>query len=88
MYLEHPPYFINVQNKCTMNEQVKTAGETAIQRFDYQGNTITFDTGDGLMVNATEMARAFGKRVKDWLRLAATREFLKALADYRGEGKG
>lgn len=71
-----------------MNEQVKTAGETAIQRFDYQGNTITFDTGDGPMVNATEMARAFGKRVKDWLRLAATREFLKALADYRGEGKG
>lgn len=70
-----------------MNEKIMTAGETAIQRFEYQGNSITFDTGDGIMVNATEMARSFGKRVNDWLRLAATREFLKALAECRGEGE-
>lgn len=70
-----------------MNEKVMTAGETAIQRFEYQGNAITFNTGDGIMVNATEMAKSFGKRVNDWLRLAATREFLKALADYRGNSK-
>lgn len=45
----------------------------------YHGNPITFLNKDSLMVNATEMAKAFGKRVSDWLNNQSTKEFLDAL---------
>lgn len=45
----------------------------------YHGNSITFLNKDSLMVNATEMAKAFGKRVSDWLNNQSTKEFLDAL---------
>lgn len=57
-----------------------TAGETAIQKFDYEGSQITFSNGENVMVNATQMAKPFGKRAKEWLRQKSTKEFIDALA--------
>ena len=48
--------------------------------FSYEGKNINFNELKGsVTVNATEMAKAFGKRAGDWLRLDSTKEFLKAL---------
>jgi hypothetical protein len=35
-------------------------------------------------MNATEMAKPFGKQVSDWLRLNSTKQFLRALMTVRG----
>lgn len=56
-----------------------TAGETAIQKFDYEGTPISFANGQDVMVNASQMARKFGKKTTDWLRLKATKDFLAEL---------
>lgn len=50
------------------------------QIFQYKGSPITFYKGDNVMVNATEMAKPFGKLVGDWLRLKTTTEFADALS--------
>lgn len=48
--------------------------------FDYQGNNIPFElTGNDVMINATEMAKPFKKRITDWKRLPSTQEYLNAL---------
>ncbi len=51
----------------------------------YNGSPVTFKLGDGTTsVNATQMAKPFGKLVGGWLRLESTKEFLNALsADMR-----
>lgn len=51
-----------------------------IQIFEYNGNGISFGKEGNVMVNATEMAKAFGKLVGDWLRLKTTNEFTEALS--------
>lgn len=68
---------------CKMNDNIQTAGETAIQRFDYEGSPIAFSQGQSVMVNATQMASKFGKLAKDWLKTRQTKEFLKSLSDRR-----
>lgn len=35
--------------------------------FNFEGRNITFKVGDVIMVNATEMAKGFRKRTRDWL---------------------
>lgn len=50
------------------------------QIFQYNGSPITFYKDDNVMVNATEMAKPFGKLVGDWLRLKAITEFTEALS--------
>lgn len=45
----------------------------------YLGNPIAFNNGDLIMVNATHMAKPFGKKVHDFLRLDATAAFRGAL---------
>ncbi|MBN2634934.1 MAG: KilA-N domain-containing protein, partial [Prolixibacteraceae bacterium] len=55
--------------------------EASLQRF-YEGSPITFNVGnDGTMVNATEMAKPFGKKVKDWLRLDSTKELIEVFRE-------
>lgn len=50
-----------------------------LQIFQYNGNSITFQLGNGdVMVNANEMAKPFGKRPIDYLRLQSTNELLMA----------
>lgn len=51
-----------------------------VKKFEFQGKRITFDFGDGeQMINATEMVKAFNKRLDNFMRLKQTKEFIKAL---------
>ena len=40
---------------------------------------ITFSRGDNVMVNATEMAKVFGKRPNDWLKTQTAKDYIEAL---------
>lgn len=51
--------------------------------FRYGDNPVTFQLGEATMVNATEMAKPFGKRPVDWLRLPATKDFIHTLSTVR-----
>lgn len=53
------------------------------QIFQYNGSPITFQKGDSVMVNATEMAEYFGKRPVDWLKYNQSQEFLSELSKVR-----
>lgn len=53
------------------------------QDFIYNGNKVTFSEGQSMMINATEMAKQFGKLPKDWLRLKSTENFLSELSAVR-----
>lgn len=53
------------------------------QIFHYNGSSITFRNGDRLMVNATEMAKPFGKNAGHWMRNQSTKDFLKELSKLR-----
>lgn len=53
------------------------------QIFQYNGSPISFQKGDGVMVNATEMAKPFGKRPAKWLELPSTTQFIDSLIAVR-----
>lgn len=53
------------------------------QIFQYNGSPITFQIGGTLMVNATEMAKPFGKTTKDWLRTKQSKEYISSLSTVR-----
>jgi len=54
------------------------------QIFVYKGAEICFQTeGDSVMVNATEMARPFGKRPVDFLRTNSASEFIETMSAVR-----
>lgn len=58
--------------------------ENLISVFNYNNAPVTFRTDNGtLMVNATEMAKPFGKTTKDWLRTQQTKEFISSLSTVR-----
>ena len=46
-------------------------------------NNITLYNDTGIMVNATQMAKPFGKKPADWLRLSSTKRLLQELADIK-----
>lgn len=50
------------------------------QIFQYNGSPITFQKGDSVMVNATEMAKPFGKRTNDFLSSKSTNELICSLS--------
>lgn len=57
--------------------------------FQYNGNPVTFKNENGIVyVNATEMARTFGKRPNDYLNLQSTRELIDELTVTRENGNG
>lgn len=58
--------------------------ERTNQIFQYNGSPITFSNGDSVVVNATEMAKPFGKFTKDWLVNSRTKEFINTLSAVRG----
>ncbi len=51
----------------------------AVQTFHYNGSNITFLKVSNIMVNATQMAKPFGKRPVDYLRLPSTNELINAI---------
>lgn len=53
------------------------------QVFQYNGSPITFQIGEATMVNATQMAKPFGKRPAKWLELPSTKDFLSSLCEVR-----
>lgn len=54
------------------------------QIFQYNGSPITFLKGDSVMVNATEMAKPFGKRCNDFLSTKQTNELISSLSAKTG----
>ncbi len=53
--------------------------------FPFHKQLITFLSGETgpTMVNATEMAKAFGKRTRDWLRSQQAKDYIKAFCKAR-----
>lgn len=51
--------------------------------FNYNGTPITFKKGDNLFINATEMAKPFGKFPWKWLELPSTKAYIKAISENR-----
>uniref|UniRef100_UPI00356A61AB KilA-N domain-containing protein n=1 Tax=Bacteroides fragilis TaxID=817 RepID=UPI00356A61AB len=58
----------------------------AIKVYKYQETPITFNIGNknGTMINATEMAKPFGKQPSDWIRLKQTCDIIDSLSTVRG----
>lgn len=80
--------FLNSPEEAHSSYQsnVSDEGDAGImsQVFNYQDAPISFRTTDGaVMINATEMAKPFGKRVNDWLRLPSAQSFIQVLSDTR-----
>lgn len=77
------PTFGGEQQLIEFGESRKV--ENAVNKvFSYQGTSVTFIHKDGkVMVNATEMAKKFGKRPAKWLELPSTEEFLNQLRAIR-----
>lgn len=49
----------------------------SIKQFNYEGKPISFEFKDGnKMINATEMAKPFKKRINDFLRLKNTKDYI------------
>lgn len=55
-----------------------TRGNDTALRLEYDGQSVEF-TGDG-WINGTQVAERFGKRLRNWLRLAETQAYMRALA--------
>lgn len=51
--------------------------------FIYEGSPVTFQIGEATMVNATEMAKPFGKQPVFWLNNQYTKGFLEEMAKLR-----
>lgn len=60
-----------------MNEQ------NSIVTFSYEGTPVSFSKGEGVMVNATEMAKPFGKKAVDFLKSQSTKDFVQELTKVR-----
>ena len=59
-----------------------------IKKFEYEGHKISFEFEDGnKMINATQMAKPFGKLVADFLRLKTTKEYVEILEEEKRYGK-
>lgn len=59
--------------------------KTTLRTFDYNDHPVTFGIGEQqVMVNASEMAKAFRKQPSDWTRLKQTEEFITSLSAVRG----
>lgn len=58
--------------------QIASAHETS-KTFSYNGNEVLFDIKDDVMVNATQLAKIYGKRPNDYLSLPATNQLISAI---------
>ncbi len=66
-----------------MSRSETTAGKTAIIQYSYEGTPISFSNTDGVMINATQMAKPFSKEAKHWLNNQQTKDFLEELTKVR-----
>ena len=65
----------------TLRRDAVAKCETPISKmFAYDGNNVTFaKKGNLVMVNATQMAKPFGKQPSDWTRQKSSKDFIDAL---------
>ena len=49
-------------------------------KYAYQGSEVTFSNGENVMVNATQMAKAFGKQPIHWLRTEQSKRMIEAIS--------
>ncbi len=58
-------------------------------KFNYEGQKISFKFSDGnKLINATEMAKPFGKRINNFLRQKSTQEYILLLEErYQSEAE-
>lgn len=54
-----------------------------IMIFDYKGSPVSFSKGKSVMINATQMAKPFGKSPKDFLKTGQTRQYIIALSEVK-----
>lgn len=54
--------------------------------YNYKGSEISFMSGNNVMVNATQMAKTFNKRVQHFLGTDQTKEYLEVLSQSRNIG--
>lgn len=48
--------------------------------YDYKGSQISFMSGENVMVNATQMAKPFGKQPIDWLKTNQSKEYIETFS--------
>jgi hypothetical protein len=51
-----------------------------LQKFEFEGNEITFLPGENIMINATQMAKKFNARTESWLRTDSAQRMIEALS--------
>lgn len=51
--------------------------------YAYEGSEVTFSNGEKVMVNATQMAKPFGKQPVDWLKTEQAQRMIKAIAELK-----
>src|SRR5690554_6192054 len=74
-------FSINNEPLLEIEEPNTNQMKSNLKVFEYEGKNITFDLGNGdVMVNATEMAKAFGKTPKDYLRTRSANELINAFS--------
>lgn len=73
--LQNNEIYLNGNNSTV---QTAFAHETS-KTFSYNGNDLLFDTRDDVMVNATQLAKIYGKRPNDYLSLPATNQLINAI---------
>ncbi len=81
-----PEIIINapgVSHKMTLATSQSAQSAQEITTYQYNGRNISFLNGTNMMVNATQMAAAFNKAPKDWLRNQSTKEFISTLSTVR-----
>lgn len=66
-----------------MDANTKTAGQTALQVYSYEGSNVTFQRGENVLVNATQMAKPFGKQPIKWLETNQSKSYIEELAKLR-----
>ena len=54
-----------------------------IIKFEYKNNEVAFEKGNDVMVNATMMAKPFGKQPIDWLKTEQAKEFIATYSKLR-----
>lgn len=74
---------ISTKESSVTNVQTSLFCNNAVTRtsFTYEGQRIEFRLSENVMINATEMAKPFGKKPIHWLRLDSTKAFLLALVE-------
>lgn len=68
----------NYLNGNNSTVQVTLAHDTS-KTFSFNGNDVLFDIKDDVMVNATQLAKIYGKRPNDYLSLPTTNQLINAI---------